>query len=196
MMNGRYILEKGAALLLICMIVGGILGAVYAVTEEPLKAMEQEKLRQAMENVTGQTGEISFGKMEITAAMEKAAAAKKGRLAAVHRVVLNGQPAGYVLQVETPGDRGSIGMVVGVDAKNAVTGVAVLREREPAVLDTEAHHALLPGEMSVLEQFAGKTAADDLAVGSGLDAAAGTASAVESIADGVRAALAAVGTIR
>ena len=196
MMNGRYILEKGAALLLVCMIVGGILGASYAVTEEPLKAMEQENLRQAMENVTGQTGEISFGEMEITASMEKAAAAKKGRLAAVHRVVLDGQTVGYVLQVETPGDRGSIGMMVGVDTKNAVTGVAVLREREPVVPDTDASHAMLSGELSVLEQFAGKTAADDLTVGSGLDAAVGTVSAVESIADGVRAALAAAGTIR
>ena len=195
MMDRRHMLTLGAAVLLICMITGCLLGAVNAATEEPLKAMEQEKILQAMETVMERPEESSLREVEITDAMQKVAAGKESRLVAVHRVLLDGQTTGYILQTETLGAGGNLGLMVGVSARNTVTGVAVLYERDLSGQGAGAD-SVLPDGTSLSEQFIGKTAADDLTVGCGVDATAGTVAVAESIADGVSAALTAVGTIR
>ena len=91
------------------------------------------------------------------------------------------------------GSQGTIGMMVGVDANKAVTGVSVVSHSETSgigtkVVGNEPNAAGVP----VLDQFIGMSGAGSLVVGKNITAVSGATVSTKGINTGVNAALAAV----
>ena len=83
-------------------------------------------------------------------------------------------------------------MMVGVDIDGTVTGVRAVKNSETSGIGSR----VMENENGVLDQFAGKSAADGtLVVGSNVDAITGATVSTKGIAAGVNAALAVAGVL-
>ena len=191
-MDPKYIIKLTVTLFVTCVIVAGLLGGVNAITADKIAAINWEKTVQAMKAVVADPDATTFSDaLEKTPEMEAAAAAY-GTLDSIYEVQVNGAAAGYAIKVVASGSQGSIEMMVGVDAENAITGVSIVSNAETAgigskVMDNEPTAA----GVGVLSQFEGKSPADgELIVGKGVDAITGATVSTKGVTAGVNAALA------
>lgn len=193
-MDPKYILKLTFILTITCIIVAGLLGLVNRVTEPNITATNKAKTVAAMSAVVADPDSTFSDALPITDDMTAAAAAYKAKVSEAYQVIgSDGAPAGYALKMEASGSQGTIEMMVGVDAEQSVTGVAIVSHAETSGIGTKImNNDPLPGSgVGVLEQFIGMSHADgDLAVGSNVDAITGATVSTKGVTGGVNGALA------
>ena len=191
-MDPKYITKLTVTLLVTCIIVAGLLGLVNGVTAGPIAQINQQKTEQAMAQVVSDPSSFQ-AVAELPQAAVDAAAAAGGTLTELY----DGQGAGYVLKVVASGSQGNIEMMVGVDGDGVVTGVSIVDNSETAGIGSKVmENEPLASGTGVLDQFAGKSAADGtLAVGTNVEAITGATVSTRGVTTGVNAALAAVAAL-
>lgn len=191
-MDPKYITKLTVTLLVTCIIVAGLLGLVNGVTAGPIAQINQQKTEQAMAQVVSDPSSFQ-AVAELPQAAVDAAAAAGGTLTELY----DGQGAGYVLKVVASGSQGNIEMMVGVDGDGVVTGVSIVDNSETAGIGSKImENEPLASGTGVLDQFAGKSAADGtLAVGTNVEAITGATVSTRGVTTGVNAALAAVAAL-
>ena len=195
-MDPKYIIKLTVTLFLTCMVVAGVLGWVNSITKDKIAAITWEKTVTAMKEVI--SADDFSDAMDLTDDMTAAATAQGGTLAAVYQAQSGGQPIGYAINVESSGSQGTISMMVGLDTEGAVTGVSVVKSGETSGIGTKVtvDNAPLPSGVPVLDQFIGKTAADQpLKVGGNVDAISGATVSSKGVTNGVNGAIAAFAAI-
>ena len=188
-MDPKYITKLTVTLLVTCVIVAGLLGLVNGVTAGPIAQINQQKTEAAMAQVVSDPSSFQ-AVTELPQAAVDAATAAGGTLTELY----DGQGAGYVLKVVASGSQGNIEMMVGVDGDGVVTGVSIVDNSETAGIGSKVmENEPLASGTGVLDQFAGKSAADGtLAVGTNVEAITGATVSTRGVTTGVNAALAAV----
>ncbi len=191
-MDPKYITKLTVTLLVTCIIVAGLLGLVNGVTAGPIAQINQQKTEQAMAQVVSDPSSFQ-AVTELPQAAVDAATAAGGTLTELY----DGQGAGYVLKVVASGSQGNIEMMVGVDGDGVVTGVSIVDNSETAGIGSKVmENEPLASGTGVLDQFAGKSAADGtLAVGTNVEAITGATVSTRGVTTGVNAALAAVAAL-
>ena len=191
-MDPKYITKLTVTLLVTCIIVAGLLGLVNGVTAGPIAQINQQKTEQAMAEVVSDPSSFQ-AVAELPQAAVDAATAAGGTLTELY----DGQGAGYVLKVVASGSQGNIEMMVGVDGDGVVTGVSIVDNSETAGIGSKVmENEPLASGTGVLDQFAGKSAADGtLAVGTNVEAITGATVSTRGVTTGVNAALAAVAAL-
>ena len=191
-MDPKYITKLTVTLLVTCVIVAGLLGLVNGVTAGPIAQINQQKTEGAMAQVVSDPSSFQ-AVTELPQAAVDAAAAAGGTLTELY----DGQGAGYVLKVVSSGSQGNIEMMVGVDGDGVVTGVSIVDNSETAGIGSKVmENEPLASGTGVLDQFAGKSAADGtLAVGTNVEAITGATVSTRGVTTGVNAALAAVAAL-
>ncbi|WP_295581364.1 FMN-binding protein [uncultured Oscillibacter sp.] len=193
-MDPQYIIKLTVTLFVTCVIVAGLLGLVNMVTKDRIAAINWENTQTAMRAVVADPDNAAFSEeaLENTEAMSAAASAAGGTLDSVYEVLMGGEHAGYAIKVVASGSQGSIEMMVGVDAENVVTGVAIVDNAETAGIGSK----VMENQNGVLDQFQGKSAADGtLSVGSNVVAISGATVSTKGVTTGVNAAIAVAGAI-
>ena len=188
----KFIVKVAGTLTVISLVTAAVLGGVNAVTKDPIAAINAQKTQDAMAAVVSDP--TVFQAVEaIPQEAVDAAASYGGTLTELY----DGQGTGYVMKVVASGSQGSIEMMVGVDAEGAVTGVSVVDHAETSGIGTKVTgNEPLPSGTGVLDQFAGKSAADGtLAVGTNVEAITGATVSTRGVTTGVNAALAAVAAL-
>ena len=109
------------SLTLICVIVGVILGGVYAITKDPIAAAEQAKQDKALKAVAPEFDAVG----EILATTTP-----NGKDASVTPLLKDGQPVGYAVQVVEMGFGGEVKIMFGFDRDLNITGYNVLSHQE------------------------------------------------------------------
>ena len=191
-MDPKYITKLTVTLLVTCIIVAGLLGLVNGVTAGPIAQINQQKTEQAMAQVVSDPSSFQ-AVAELPQTAVDAATAAGGTLTELY----DGQGAGYVLKVVASGSQGNIEMMVGVDGDGVVTGVSIVDNSETAGIGSKVmENEPLASGTGVLDQFAGKSAADGtLAVGTNVEAITGATVSTRGVTTGVNAALAAVAAL-
>ncbi len=193
-MDPQYIIKLTVTLFVTCVIVAGLLGLVNMVTKDRIAAINWENTQTAMKAVVADPDNAAFSEeaLENTEAMSAAASSAGGTLDSVYEVLMGGEHAGYAIKVVASGSQGSIEMMVGVDAENVVTGVAIVDNAETAGIGSK----VMENQNGVLDQFQGKSAADGtLSVGSNVVAISGATVSTKGVTTGVNAAIAVAGAI-
>ena len=187
---GKFILKVAGTLTVISLVVAALLGFVNSITADKIAEIDAENTRIAMSAVAPEGSE--FGdKMEVTDDMVAAAATQSGKILELYPVTNGGAEAGYVMKISASGSKGTIVMMVGVDANKAITGISVVSHAETSgigtkVVGNETNTAGVP----VLDQFVGLSGAGSLVVGSNITAISGATVSTKGITMGANAALA------
>ena len=190
--SGKFILKVAGTLTVIALVVAALLGVVNNVTKDKIAEQDAENTRIAMSAVAPEGSE--FGdKMDISDAVAAAASAQGGKIVEMYPVTNGGADAGYVVKVSASGSQGTITMMVGVDANQAITGITVVSHSETSgigtkVVGNEPNSAGVP----VLDQFVGMSGSGSLVVGKNVIAVSGATVSTKGITMGANAALAAV----
>ena len=198
-MDPKYIITLTVTLFVTCLVVALLLGLVNGVTAGPIAVINQQKTQEAMLAVVSDPDNTTFSEapLENTQAMIDAATAAGGTLGDVYEVQAGGAAAGYAVTVSASGSQGTIEMMVGVDGEGTVTGVSIVDNSETAGIGSKVmENEPLASGTGVLDQFAGKSAADGtLAVGTNVEAITGATVSTRGVTTGVNAALAAVAAL-
>lgn len=188
--SGKFILKVAGTLTVIALVVAALLGVVNNVTKDKIAEQDAENTRIAMSAVAPEGSE--FGdKMDVSEDVAAAASAQGGKIVEMYPVTNGGADAGYVVKVSASGSQGTITMMVGVDANQAITGISVVSHSETSgigtkVVDNEPNTARVP----VLDQFVGLSGAGKLVVGDNITAISGATVSTKGITTGANAALA------
>ena len=198
-MDPKYLAVLTAKLLVTCVIVAGLLGWVNSITAGPIAAITKANTEAAMVAVVADPESTFSDKLEITQAMTDAAAAYKTTVTEAYQVTASdGSAAGYAVKVSASGSQGTIVMMVGVDAEQAVTGVSIVTNAETSGIGSKVmgNEPLPASGVGVLDQFIGMSHANgDLAVGTNVDAITGATVSSKGVTTGVNGALAAAAAI-
>ncbi|MCI5832101.1 MAG: FMN-binding protein [Clostridiales bacterium] len=190
--SGKFILKVAGTLTVIALVVAALLGVVNNVTKDKIAEQDAENTRIAMSAVAPEGSE--FGdKMDISDAVAAAASAQGGKIVEMYPMTNGGADAGYVVKVSASGSQGTITMMVGVDAKKAITGISVISHSETSGIGTKVvgNEPNSAGE-PVLDQFIGMSGSGSLVVGKNVIAVSGATVSTKGITMGANAALAAV----
>ncbi|MBE6940323.1 MAG: FMN-binding protein [Ruminococcaceae bacterium] len=187
--SANFILKVAGTLTVIALITAALLGLVNQVTRDRIAEIDAENTRIAMSAVAPE-GSTFGDKMEITEALLSAASAHGGKLVELYPMTSGGEN-GYVMKISASGSQGSIVMMVGVDAKKAVTGISVVSHAETSGIGTKVvGNELNAAGVPVLDQFVGLSGAGSLAVGKNISAVSGATVSTRGINMGANAALA------
>ena len=135
-------------LLLITVISGGILGAVYEITKEPIRAAEEKKEQEAYEKAF--SGAVYFEEDGDFSAAEAEKVIKENYPNTVIETSMYALDAernvlGYVIQVlSTEGYNGEIRFLVGLKLDGTISAVSLLEINESAGLGMDAEPVLIP----------------------------------------------------
>ncbi len=195
-MDPKYILKLMSTLVITSVIVAGLLGLVNKVTAPNIADINMANTEAAMAAVVDDPASTFSDTLEITDDMTAAAATYKTKVSEVYQVTgSDGSAAGYAVKVEASGSQGTIEMMVGVDAEQAVTGVSIVSNAETSGIGSRVmnNEPLAGSGVGILDQFIGMSHADgDLAVGSNVDAITGATVSSKGVTSGVNGALAVV----
>ena len=183
----KFVIKVAGTLTVIALVTAALLGLVDGVTRGPIAAIEAEKTRVAMSAVAPAGSEFT-DKQEVPAAAAEAAAAQGGKVLELYGV----KAGGYVMKISASGSQGSIVMMVGIDAKNAITGISVVSHAETSgigtkVVGNEPNDAGVP----VLDQFIGLSGSGSLVVKKNIVPITTATVSTKGITTGANAALAA-----
>ena len=187
---GKFILKVAGTLTVISLVVAALLGFVNSITADKIAEIDAENTRIAMSAVAPEGSE--FGdKIEVTDDMVAAAATQSGKILELYPVTNGGAEAGYVMKISASGSQGTIVMMVGVDATNAITGISVVSHAETSGIGTKVvgNEPNADG-VPVLDQFIGMSGAGSLVVGKTVTAISGATVSTKGINMGANAALA------
>ena len=198
-LDPKYIIKLTVTLFATCLVVAFCLGLVNGVTLPNITAANLAKTNAALAKVYPEIDAANFVSTEIEVSDDVAAAAAeyKATVTNVYAITDGGAEAGYAVQVDVSGSQSTISMVVGLDTEGTVTGVSVISSGETSGIGTKVtSNQPLPSGVPVLDQFIGKTAADQpLKVGGNVDAISGATVSSKGITNGVNGALAAFAAI-
>ena len=178
--NAAYIVRLALTLFIITAVVAGLLGAVNAITAEPIAQHNAEKTRKALESVVAPG--VTIG--EAVENFED----PSGKVTALYET-----SDGYVAQVVVGGFGGDVDMVVGVSADGTGTGISIISHSETSGLGAVAAANSQAGQ-DFRGQFEGLSG--ELAVtkdGGTVDSISGATITSRAITEGVNAALACAG---
>lgn len=198
-LDPKYIIKLTVTLFATCLVVAFCLGLVNGVTLPNITASNLAKTNAALAAVYPEIDEANFASDEIEVSDDIAAAASaySATVTNVYAITDGGAEAGYAVQVDVSGSQSTISMVVGLDTEGTVTGVSVIKSGETSGIgDKVTGNKPLPSGVGVLDQFQGKSAADQpLKVGGNVDAISGATVSSKGITNGVNGALAAFAAI-
>ena len=198
-LDPKYIIKLTVTLFATCLVVAFCLGLVNGVTLPNITASNLAKTNAALAKVYPEISEANFVSTEIEVSDDVAAAASaySATVTNVYAITDGGAEAGYAVQVDVSGSQSTISMVVGLDPEGAVTGVSVISSGETSGIGTKVtENNPLPSGVGVLDQFQGKSAADQpLKVGGNVDAISGATVSSKGITNGVNGAIAAFAAI-
>ena len=198
-LDPKYIIKLTVTLFATCLVVAFCLGLVNGVTLPNITASNLAKTNAALAAVYPEIDEANFASNEIEVSDDIAAAASaySATVTNVYAITDGGAEAGYAVQLDVSGSQSTISMVVGLDTEGTVTGVSVIKSGETSGIgDKVTGNKPLPSGVGVLDQFQGKTAADQpLKVGGNVDAISGATVSSKGITNGVNGALAAFAAI-
>ena len=198
-LDPKYIIKLTVTLFATCLVVAFCLGLVNGVTLPNITASNLAKTNAALAAVYPEIDEANFASDEIEVSDDIAAAASaySATVTNVYAITDGGAEAGYAVQVDVSGSQSTISMVVGLDTEGTVTGVSVIKSGETSSIgDKVTGNKPLPSGVGVLDQFQGKSAADQpLKVGGNVDAISGATVSSKGITNGVNGALAAFAAI-
>ena len=161
------ILKPGIALLIIAGVAAAILGYVNVVTTEPIAKAEAATKEEKMNAVLSCN---SWG--------EEVAVDDDSIINSYTEGLDNsGNTAGYTFSVTTKGFSSGLNLMVGIDSKGVIQGVAIVSHEETAGLGANAE------DPEWAEQFNGKSG--ELAVGTDIDAITGATITSKAITDAV-----------
>jgi electron transport complex protein RnfG len=127
-------------------------------------------------------------KLEIPAAAAEAAAAQGGKVLELYGV----KAGGCVMKISASGSQGSIVMMVGVDANNAITGISVVSHAETSGIGTKVvGNEPNDAGVGVLDQFIGLSGSGSLVVKKNIVPITTATVSTKGITMGANAALAA-----
>ena len=198
-LDPKYIIKLTVTLFATCLVVAFCLGLVNGVTLPNITASNLAKTNAALAAVYPEIGEANFASTEIEVSddVAAAAAAYSATVTNVYAITDGGAEAGYAVKLDVSGSQSTISMVVGLDTEGAVTGISVVKSGETSGIgDKVTGNKPLPSGVGMLDQFQGKTAADQpLKVGSNVTAISGATVSSKGITNGVNGALAAFAAI-
>ena len=191
--DGKFVAKVAGTLTAICLVVAALLGVVNAVTYQRIDAINRANTEDALLKVSASS---SFASLELTDAMSAAASSQGAKVTEAYAAMDGSETVGYAFKVVASGSQGSIEMIVGVNADNAVTGVSIVSNKETAGIGSKVmDNDPLPGGVGVLDQFIGKSGAGTLAVGKTVDAISGATVSSKGVTKGVNGALAVADTL-
>ena len=183
----KFVIKVAGTLTIIALVTAALLGLVDGVTRDKIAEIEAEKTRVAMSAVAPAGSEFT-DKLEIPAAAVEAAAAQGGKVVELYGV----KAGGYVMKVAASGSQGTITMMVGVDANNAITGISVVSHAETSGIGTKVvGNELNDAGVPVLDQFIGMSGAGSLVVKKNITPITTATVSTKGITTGANAALAA-----
>ncbi|MBQ3532324.1 MAG: FMN-binding protein [Oscillospiraceae bacterium] len=183
----KFIVKVAGTLTVIALVTALLLGLVDGVTRGPIAAIEAEKTRVAMSAVAPAGSEFT-DKMELPQAAVEAAAAQGGKLMELYGV----KAGGYVMKISASGSQGTIVMMVGTDANNAITGISVVSHAETSGIGTKVcGNELNDAGVPVLDQFIGLSGSGTLVVKKNIVPITTATVSTKGITAGANAALAA-----
>ena len=198
-LDPKYIIKLTVTLFATCLVVAFCLGLVNGVTLPNITASNLAKTNAALAKVYPEIDEANFVATEIEVSDDVAAAASaySATVTNVYAITDGGAEAGYAVKLDVSGSQSTISMVVGLDAEGVVTGVSVVKSGETSGIGTRVTgNEPLPSGVGVLDQFQGKTAADQpLKVGGNVDAISGATVSSKGVTNGVNGAIAAFAAI-
>ena len=189
----KFILRVAGTLTIISLIVAALLGAVNHVTSGPIAAINKANTDAALKMVV--TDESSeFESQEVTQDLMDAASAQGGTLTELYAVKVGGEQVGYAAKIVASGSQGSIEMIVGTDANNAITGISVVKHAETSGIGTKVCNDNAPATNGtpVLDQFVGMSGAGSLVVKGNIMPVSGATVSSTGVTKGANAALAVV----
>jgi len=186
----KFVLKVAGTLTAIALVVAALLGVVNMITKDRIDELNFAATREALSKVTPEGSD--YETLDLSDEAVAAAAAQGGTLTEMYAV----STGGYACKVVASGSQGNIEMIVGVDVDGAISGISVVENAETKgigskVMDNLPNAAGVP----VLDQFIGKTAAENLVVGKNITAITGATVSTRGITAGANAALAAVATM-
>mgnify|MGYP002796899771 FL=1 len=196
--KGESIARLIVVLGLITFICALLLGFVNQITAPLIEQNDIDTRNAAMEEIIPGA---SFEDLGITLSAEDVAAAgvtlPAGRTAAaisgVYKATVDGQDAGYCVQVNPKGFGGEMTLIVGISTDGTVAGAKVTAHGEPAGLGAKAQT-----DPEWITQFAGQPADGQLQVnkdGGTINAITGSTITSRAVTDGVNTAAAYVATL-
>ena len=180
------------SLLVITLIAGLLLGAVYEVTKEPIAKEQQKAKEEAYKAVFAEAD--FFGEMELDENVLADITDQQGLDATVEEIMAvldkSGNPAGYVLTVtDHEGYGGDVQFAMGVKTDGTVNGISFLSLSETAGLGMKAN------EDTFKKQFAGRNVEKFSYTKNGstsdeeIDALSGATITTNAVVNGVNAGL-------
>ena len=183
----KFVIKVAGTLTVIALVTAALLGLVDGVTRGPIAAIEAEKTRVAMSAVAPAGSEFT-DKLEIPAEAVEAAAAQGGKVMELYGV----KAGGYVMKISASGSQGTIVMMVGTDANNAITGISVVSHAETSGIGTKVvGNELNDAGVPVLDQFIGLSGSGSLVVKKNITPITTATVSTKGITMGANAALAA-----
>lgn len=187
----KEMMKNTGIMLVITLVAGLLLGAVYQATKEPIEQQDAKKKQEACQEVFQDAA--SFETMELAQPDAAMWAAEGYGQESIDEVMCaldaSGTPLGYVLTVTTKeGYGGDIQFAMGVRMDGMVNGMSILNISETAGLGMRAEEVLQP-------QFAGKQTDQFEYTKSGatsenqIDAISGATITTNAVTNGVNAGL-------
>ena len=183
----KFVIKVAGTLTVISLITAALLGLVDGVTRDKIAEIEAEKTRVAMSAVTPAGSEFT-DKLEIPAEAAEAAAAQGAKVLELYGV----KAGGCVMKISASGSQGSIVMMVGLDANDAITGISVVSHAETSGIGTKVvGNELNDAGVPVLDQFIGLSGSGSLVTKKNITPISGATVSTKGITTGANAALAA-----
>ena len=157
------VLNIGARLLVICLVVAAVVSLVNEVTKKRYAELQEQEKANAMAAI--------FGAETLTYT-------DLGN--GVYALKQGGEPLGYCVESTTAGFGGEMSLMVGFDLDRTIVGVQILSHSETPGLGARVNDA------GYLSQYGGKTG--DLALGEDIDAISGATISSKAVLAGVKAA--------
>ena len=157
------VLNIGARLLVICLVVAAVVSLVNEVTKARYAEIQKEEQQKAMASIFGSSS------VTVTGLGDSFYAVRQGE-----------ELLGYCVQVVTAGFGGDMTLMVGFNSDLAVVGVQILSHSETPGLGARVNDA------GYLSQYGGKTG--DLVLGEDIDAISGATISSKAVLAGVKAA--------
>lgn len=163
------VLNIGARLLVICLVVAAVVSLVNEVTKKRYAELQEQEKANAMAAI--------FGVSSVTVTELSDPHIEQNNCYAVQQ---GDKLLGFCVQVVTAGFGGDMTLMVGFNSDLAVVGVQILSHSETPGLGAKVNDA------GYLSQYGGKTG--DLALGEDIDAISGATISSKAVLAGVKAA--------
>jgi Na+-translocating ferredoxin:NAD+ oxidoreductase subunit G len=167
-------LGLGIKLLIIAGIAGLLLGYAYDITKAPIEAKQKEEQTLAMKAILPAADDFKESQQDISS---------NENIKSIFEGNKGGQLSGYLFTVNTSGYGGQITLMVGISTEGKVEGIKILSHTETPGLGSNAE------KPKFADQFKGKPAEKDLAVGSDIQAITGSTITSKAVTSGVNTAI-------